>query len=427
MLHSPAEVSQGPKARALLPEGAQADGVQAHGVWADSVRAKTLWGRAGRVARGARRTRAGAAAAAALAATGFLLMGCGAEGEVAPRGQEPASCSTLDEHLAGVYALLEEGKLSHLAALLGGSLTRMDQRDLVAAGVRIASALDPGTFAALDSVDLATPGTGALEELGASLLSWLATEGPGAPYPVAMEAARRVVATCDGAPLLGLARAVLADEAAARAVSGLAPLLGSDGVGRAVGGLRFDGAQGRPALRALARNLLVVAASPDLSADELVELLAVVVDVSTPPWSDVAAAIQGVLGPPTLRASVASLSRCYQRADPALAWVDVLVDLLSAPGAVGTALAAVPTSPPDWARARPALLPPSIAVPADALLAALEGDAPARRALAVVLDAALAPDGASGVLSDLAELLRAHVLGDVVAALHALATRSCSP
>jgi len=353
-----------------------------------------------------------------------LSLGCGAEGQVAPRGQEPAACPRLDEYLAPVHDLLERGQLRHLAGLLGGDLTQEDQRDLVAAGVRLARALEPGTFTALSGLDAVTPDASALEDVGASLLRWLATDGPGAPYPVALQAVRRALGTCDGAPLMRLARAALANEAAARAVRGLLPLFGSGDVERAVRGLRFDQARGRPALRALARNLLVVAASPDLSADELVDLLAVVVDVSQAPWADLAAAIRGLLGDPTLRASLASLSRCYQEADSELALVDVLVDLLAAPGNVGGVLGAVPTTVPE--DAPPTLLPPSLAGPADALLGALEVDGPARRAVAVVLDAALVPDTAPGVLSDLADLLDAHALGDVVAALHALATRGCS-
>ncbi len=344
---------------------------------------------------------------------------------MAPRGSARVACPRVDDYLTRVYGLLDDGKLKHLADLLGGGLTSDDQRDLVAAGVRLVEALEPGTFTALDALDVDTPGTNALEDVGASLLTWLAVEGPGAPYPAALGAARRAVSTCPGPPLMALGRAALGDEALARAVAGLAPLVADGRAGRAARGLRFDGERGPPALRALARDLLVVAASPDLSADELVALLAVVVDVTGPPWADVADAIRAILGDPALRADLASLSRCYRQADPDLALVDVLVDLLSEPGAVADALELVSTLAPRGPE--PSLLSGVLADAADALLAALETDAAARRAVAVVVDAALAPDSAPGVLGDLAELLQAHVIGDVVAALHALATRRCSP
>lgn len=361
------------------------------------------------------------ATGAALAVTAG---GCGGEGLAAPRPPERQRCPSTDAQLAGLYAMLDAGQLSHLAGVLATDLDADARGDLVAALLRLVGAFEPGTFAALGGLSDAVTDGGELVALVADAARWVADSGPASPYPAALGGVRRLLQTCEGPPALQLVREVLADDAL---ITAALTLLSGDDLGGALGALQIDGETGRPAVRALARNVLVAFAAPTFDVDALLGLLGLVVDVEAPPFDALDAGLRRLLGPGPNLAAASGLASCLLAVDEELSLVDLVFDLFTDPALDlgGRALAMLPGAS-DGAAAAP-LLPDSLAAAVDDALGFLVGDAPARAALADVLTVLLQDARAPAVLRDLAEFLEADILGDVVRLLAAIATRTCPP
>lgn len=349
-----------------------------------------------------------------------LSPACGGSDVDAPETPAPRACRRVDDHLARLRGLQATGQLAHLADAIGERLPDDARRDLVSAVLRLLGAFEEGTFTALAPVvDLLgeADGEGLQPTLG-RVLRYVAVDSPAAPYPASLRDLRAVLATCEGAPVLGLVRAALEDDALADA---LVAALRDPGLAGALGGLTLDGAGGREALRLLLRNLLVAAADPSFDVRTVVGLLDLVVDIEAPPWSALVPGLERLLGDDPGKSALRGFLVCLREVDPEVALGPLLYDLLASGVLTAGAGAAPAAAPPVAVDTRPYRV-----LLADAL-AFLETDPAARRALATVGVELLRDDVAQGVLADLSTLLSAEALSDVVEVLVLLATGTCEP
>ncbi|MCA9518481.1 MAG: hypothetical protein KC635_26280 [Myxococcales bacterium] len=347
--------------------------------------------------------------------------GCGGADVDAPETPPPKACKRVDDHLARLHELQATGQLTHLADAVGGRLPDDARRDLLAAVLRLLGGFEEGTFSALAPVlDVLgeADGEGLQPTLG-RVLRYVAVDSPAAPYPAALHDLRAILSTCEGAPVLGLLRRALEDDALVDAL--VAALGEAGGLADALDGLTFEGEDGREALRLLLRNLLVAASGPDFDVRTVIDLLALIVDVEASPWAELAGGLERLLGEEPGKSALRGLLVCVREVDPDVALGPLLYDVLAAgiltlPSDGGAGADGGATTGADTA--------PYRALLADAL-GFLEGDAPARRALATVGVELLRDDVAQGVLADLATLLSSEALTDVVEVLVLLATGTC--
>ncbi|MCB9728472.1 MAG: hypothetical protein H6746_08340 [Deltaproteobacteria bacterium] len=352
-----------------------------------------------------------------LSALAAALVGCGAQDVDAPVTVSTDRCPSVDELIPGLRGLLDDGALEHLQSVLGQDLSDAARADLVRTAVDLVASFPPGSVAGLGEIGDSLDVDGRLQAFGARLMRWLVAEGPGSPYAETLASARRLLSRCEGPPALRLVRRLLADDELLAAVRALPAALD---VPSLVSGLEVDGQTGRPALRALLRNLLLAATSPDFTIEAWLDLLSLAVDVDAPPLGPVLTGARRLLDDTDTRAALRGLSACVLAADPTLSLGDLLFDASTddALDLVG-ALDLIDPS-------RGTLLPEPVRVLIDASLAFLEVDAFGRRSLVVALEGLLAPDAAPQVLGDVGNLLDARVLGEITRVLAALATRSCA-
>lgn len=375
-----------------------------------------------RVTIGAMRVVAWLLVAAALLALLGANGACGADGvDASPPEEEILECKRADDYLTGMYELVDAGELDNLRDLLSEGLSGDLQGELVTTIIKLLGAFEPGTFVALGAVSDVVDSTADLQSLLADLVRWLAETGPGAPYPDAMGAVRALLNTCEGPPVLGLLRDLLRDEALLRAVLSLLTELD---LGSLTSGIEFEGETGGPAIKALIRNILVAATDPSFDVEVIIDLLGLILDLEEPPWDTVVEGVRRLLGPGESLDAIQGLLVCLREVDPELHLIDLLLDLLTDESLdLGSALGGL-TDLADPASDAP-LIPPSLAGPLDQILAFLIQDAPARCALVEVLTVALLEQNVAPVLGDLATLLEAQVIGDIVNLLVTLASRSC--
>ncbi len=345
---------------------------------------------------------------------------CGGDGHEATYVAPAKGCPRVDDHLDRVYALLQDGRLDHVRQLLEVSLTDDERADLVVTAIRVVSAFEPGTFVALGAMADQVAEADDLQATLGRLLRWIAVDGARAPHAGELGRVRILMNTCELPPVLRLVDALLADEALQRA---LLELLAGLDLGDALEGVTIDGESGRPAVLALARNVLVAFTSPDFDVAVLMDLLGLVVDVEAEPWPAVTAALEDLLGPGASRDALVGLAHCLLTVDADLSLVGLIFDAATDPELDLLGSLSLPESDVDGG----SLLPPTLAAPLHAALRFLADDPPALTSLIAVLTAALRDDVAPGVLADLADVLDAGVLGDVVRLLGALATRECPP
>jgi len=349
-------------------------------------------------------------------APSVVLQACGGDGVVAPRQEPPPDCPGVDERLEGLYGLLDTGQLAHIQHTMSVVVPEDARRDVVDMFLRLIRRFEPGTFENLagqvDSVD--KPG---LVDALAAVVRLLASDGPGAPYPDALAALRGTLASCELGPTLELVADVLEDDALLRAV---VDVLAEGGLPEALGGLEVDEIEGREALRLLVRNLLVSASSPDFDARTLIDLLGFVVNLEEEPWPALVAGVERFLAPGPSLEALQGLLVCFLEVDPEASLGPPLFDIITSEtldlaGAVG----ALP--PPG----EPVASPEVVYVLTTALRFVAE-DPEAERALVSVLLVMLRNDVAPGVLTDVAALLEADVVGDILRLLATLATRTCT-
>ncbi len=343
---------------------------------------------------------------------------CGGDGLDAPESPPAPDCRQVDDYLASVFALMERGALDHLRRAVSEEIPEDARRDLVSALLRLAAGFEEGTFSALAGVfaasDVAAPG-GVQQTLG-RLVRWGAATGPGAPYPDVLAALRGVLATCEGPPALALLADLVRDDALLRAA---ADLLATDALAEALAGLELDGTEGSEALRLLMRNLMVAATSPDFELATLLDLVAVVVDLEVEPWPGLVAGLERHLGPGPGVVALQELLGCALAVDPDASLGPMLWDLLvEAPVDLSGVVGALPP-------AGEPVLEPGLVTLVAGTFEFLADDAEARRALVAVGVEILREGTAPGVLVDVADLLDAGALGDVVAMVAALATGAC--
>ena len=355
-----------------------------------------------------------------LAASGA---GCGAGDIDAVETPQLDVCPSADEYLADVYALMDAGGLQHIEGVIGGDLDRDARADLVATVIHIVGALEAGTFVALGALADAADAASDLEDTLAGAVNVVGSEGAGAPYPQALGAVRVMLSTCEGPPLLQLVLDLTADP---DLLSALTEAVGTLGETDIEFPLDLGDPDTRPALRALMTNGLTALTGDDVDVAPLLDLVTLVLpDPDAPPWSELMDAVAALLAPGAHRDAIAGLATCLLSADPSLALLDLLLDVLDAVDLGGLLQGAAVEDPIGAAPADGAI--DALRAASTALLELLIEDAAARRVIADLLIALVAEHVAAGVLGDLAALLEAHVIGDVVAVLGALATRSCAP
>ncbi len=354
---------------------------------------------------------------------GAMASGCGAEDVDAVETPQLDVCPSVDEYL------VDAGGLDHLEGVIGGDLDRDARADLVATIIDLVGALKAGTFVALGTLADAADASSDLEDTLAGAVRVLATDGPGAPYPQALGGVRVMLHTCEGPPLLQLVLDLLEEPTLLTATSDAVAALGDSDIALDIP-LDLGDPDARPAIRALLTNVLTALTGDDVNVEPLLELVGLLLpEVESPPWSDLLGAVEELMAPGPHRDAIAGLASCLLAADPQLGLLDLLLDVLDTVD-LGSLLsdsddtggAPLASDAPDGEGTTDTL-----GGAVTALLELLIDDAASRRVLADLLTALVADHAAAGVLADVAGLLEAHVVGDIVAVLGALATRSCSP
>jgi hypothetical protein len=354
-------------------------------------------------------------------ALAVAIAGCGAQDVDAPVTESTDRCPSVDAMIPGVLRLLDADGLGSLRQVLSEDINAAARADLVKTAIDLVGALPAGSLKNLAAAGAGLDSDGRLQDFGARLVRWVGVQGPGAPYAETMSGVRRLLASCEGPPVLALLRTLLADEALLCALRELPAALDLESILAHVEVDRSAGSTaGLAAFRALVRNLLLAATSPDFTVDAWLDLLGLVTDLDAPPLGPAIAGARRLLDDAAARASIAGLAACVLQADPELALAELLFDLLTDDDLdLAASLELLDPS-------RGPILSPLLLDIADGALAFLETDAFARRSLVTVLAAALAPQIVQGVLEDLGRFLDARVLSEITSVLSALATRSCA-
>jgi len=175
-----------------------------------------------------------------------LASACGGDGEVAPYTPPPPECPEVDDYLRPLYALVDAGELQHLATAVREQVPEDARRDLIDALLRLLGAFEEGSFSALANLPAPDPARPGLQVTLGRVVRWLVDEGPGAPYPGLTATLARALATCEGGPVLSLLAEAVDDAAL---LGALGDALASDGLGDALRGLSFEGADGAGEIR----------------------------------------------------------------------------------------------------------------------------------------------------------------------------------
>jgi hypothetical protein len=307
------------------------------------------------------------------------LSSCGGDGSDAPFTPQRERCPDVDDYLAPVLDLAASDRLPHLSAVISEDLSDAERDDAVALLFELVASLEPGSVSALETLPGGTDAIRSLERSLAASTHWLGEGGPRAPYLGLMGSFTVALNTsvCDGQPVFYLASELLADETLLLAALEAAQDPALD-VQQLLDDLESREDDPRSGFRALLRDLLALALEPDFD-----------------------------------------VRQCLSVADPDQTMSDVLYDLLTAPPEV----VLLPGSPESG----DLLLPDALMEPIMSLLATFQGDAEARRTLATLSTACVAPSRARGVLSDMALLFETGALVPLLDALVAAATRSCAP
>lgn len=365
------------------------------------------------VRRGHGRVPSGVLVALALAAAS-----CGAQDIDAPVTTSTDRCPSVDAMLPGVRGLIDAGALGAIEQVLSADLSDAARADLVRTILDLVRSLPDRSLADFAMAGEGLDADGRLQAFAARLSRWVAEEGPHAPYPAALAGIRRLFAACDGPPTLALFRELLRDEALLCALRDLPAAVDLEGL---LATVEVDGETGPPAFRALVRNLLLAATSPDFTVEAWLDLVGIVTDLEAPPIGPVVATVRRLLDDPSSRAAIAGLSACVLQADPPLGIADLAFDLVTDDtlDLAGSLDLLDPSLGP--------ILFPELLGLLDDTLGFLAADAAARSSLAALLSALLAPTRGAAVLADVARLLDARVIGEIVDTISALATRSCTP
>ncbi len=356
------------------------------------------------------------AAALTAALVGVSIGGCGAGDALPPVWVEPAArCEPADAYLAELYAAVDAGVADGLASVLRERLTEDLRADFIEALLRLLRAFEPGAISALAPAveEVAAPppddGPSALA-LVARLLRFL--EGPPAREEV-FALGRRVLATCEGGPIFGVMADLLSDT---EFVDAALNLLASPGLTDTLGGLDFEGSEGRDALRYLVRNVLAAATQDTFALETLTGLLGLLVDLDAPPWDALERGLETVLDGEGLVAT-RELLACIGRADTELALGGFLYDLLVSDTLEG-ASGLIPEGG-DGDTDRPLLRVLTQA------LAWLGDDAVTRRGFASALLVMLRPENAAPALGGAAALIEAGAIDGVLELVLDLVTGAC--
>lgn len=342
-----------------------------------------------------------------------MLTACGANDVDAPYTPPPPDCPEVDDYLAPLFALEDQGKLTHLADAVRVQVPEAARRDLVDALLRLLTTFEDGSFSALETLPPGDGGPGLQVTLG-KVVRWLAQSGPSAPNLGLVGVLRHALATCEGRPVFELLSEAIADPKLLQAVVDL--LAGLD-LAAALEDLDFEGGSGREATQYLVRNLLVSAASPDFDVERILQLLGLLVDLDAPPYDTLAGGLRALLdadGLPRLQ----GLLVCLRDVDPGLELGGFFFDLITS-DLLSDLLGQVPSETGSD------LLPEPLRKILSSALGFFATDAEARRALVPTLEVMLRDDLVGAVLGDVANLLEAEALGGVVDLLADLASGQC--
>lgn len=348
-----------------------------------------------------------------------LIGACGAEGYDAPATLSADDCGPLDETIEGLLDLVDRGRLQTLKSVMAEGLEIDERHDLMAIIIDLIVSLPSGTFASLADMGAAASASESLQEVAAAAVRVLARDGSGAARVGAFAAARTLLNTCDGNDLVGIATAVLEDEGF---IAAWRQLLVTGVLTELLAEMQFDTRSAGDAFGALVRNLLVTAADPGFEPSMWTSMAALVVDVSEPPWRDLTEGLERVLESDAARHAMGQLAGCSLASDPDLQLAAVVYDMGVDPVMVQLAevledVGAHAVADPNGADI--------VLDPLRLLMQFLADHEDARASLVTVLTALLQDELGAGVLEDVADLLEAHVVGEVLDLFATLATGAC--
>lgn len=356
-----------------------------------------------------------------------FVTGCGALDESAPLPPPPAkTCPTVDQQLAPLLQLTDQGRLQHIAALIEHELDDASHRAMLQLVLEVAKALPPGSGTKLPKL-LESSGLEGLVPVVIAILEPLPgrplAEPPIPPKTAEMTAFSGIARNCVSQRVFVTLADVLREPAMAHELDGL--------LGEAGGllpvlhkALQGAGVEGRPAFTVLVRNLLISLEQPGFDPRPLLASLHAL--AGQDPQSALrrvhrlaAALLLDAQGQPHQKRleGIGEFAGCVLRLDPdqrvmGHAW-DVL---LAAPLAEAT----TPTLP------APGVTAELLAMAAQACDVLAEREA-ARDAMAQVFGLVLRPDIATQAVPELVDLLQSDALPAVLGLVADLVAQPCRP
>lgn len=355
-----------------------------------------------------------------VAALAWICCGCGGLDDSAPAAPARSHCTTVDERLAPLVELAQQGKTTHLAGLIATRLDPASQRAVVQLLLDVAYALPPETSKNLPQL-LAPQGLGALVPLVVAIFEPLPGDPkavpPLPPRVAEMTAFAATAQNCLSSELFVLGSRLFRDPKAATALDGLLEA-GPSGAQQLLDALKSAGVEGRKSFQIIVRNLATSLAQDGFDAGPLLQTLKQLRDPKVPGVIDSLTALLevAVLGntpqdKEQARVALQQFAKCLIIQDPdqliAGHGFDVLVDLDP------QALAAVDLDSQQWL--------PVIAYATDVLAT----KPAARDAWNQLLGLVLRPDIATEALPELINLLNSEALPGALSLLGDLVTQPC--
>ena len=377
---------------------------------------------------------------AALGLVTLLSSGAGEDDEPPANTPEPAACATMAELAPNLFAMLDDGELAAVAAVLGdeGAVTRQQLRRLLAALLELVGSLSKAELDALLALTL-DERLQSLLPLVSDLVAFIAGD-PADPTTfrgdVLAEGAR-LLRVCEGERLFSALRTVAASPELPRVVAGLGEVVALDLVQSLLSG-EAGPLFTRPGFTAFVCNIVFSIVRPGFDFDEEVvgplsgiDLL----DLDQPPLSTFLADTAALLDPDKpLFPAVADLVCCdvYGRArcddltvddqplrrDPVFTWL--AYDLFTSDEVpISALLGALASVSQDELLSR-------ALEPLEPILRTLAADPDLRSALVDLLATLLEPETARAVLPEIVVFIERDGLGELLAVVRAI-FRGCDP
>lgn len=195
------------------------------------------------------------------------LAGCGADDDqpAPPQTVTPATCPPIEELAPQTFALVESGQLPALKRLVSERITDAQLSALLDGVITLLAALDPEERDALAAL-VQSEAVADLSPLMLDLVRWIAgqPDDPGSYRADLVSDLRRLVGTCDTAPLFAIVDDLAAAPEVPRLLAGLGDVLGLDIVQQV---LSAGDALDREGFTVLVCNMLASLVRPGFSVE----------------------------------------------------------------------------------------------------------------------------------------------------------------